>query len=227
LTIFSRESNSSDVEWVDFFNDITLSTNTLSTNNLSIQSHYFLSTVENSSPLPVSLLDFRTQKYEEKVKISWKTKSEVNNDYFILERSKDGINWTRLSVIEGAGNSNNLLEYHIYDSHPTYGLNYYRLIQFDYDGTSETFGPIFIDFLNPKVNVNFNIFPNPNQGSKVSIQTEIEDYIIDLFDGTGLLVNSFTNPKVIDCTSLNDGVYFLNLKTNYSNSSKKLIIKKL
>ena len=95
--------------------------------------------------LPIELISFtgdKTQKYN---RLSWTTASELNNDYFLLERSVDGYNWSSVSQINGSGNSSQKLDYLFDDYYFTNTTNYYRLSQVDFDGKNETFGVISID----------------------------------------------------------------------------------
>ncbi|HZH86692.1 MAG TPA: hypothetical protein VFD77_05195, partial [Brumimicrobium sp.] len=62
-------------------------------------------------PLPVSLLSFIGEKQENINRLSWKTESELNNDYFILEQSTDGFTWRTITKENGAGNSTDLNSY--------------------------------------------------------------------------------------------------------------------
>jgi hypothetical protein len=77
--------------------------------------------------------------------ISWSTASETNNNYFTLERTTDGVDYTKLTNINGAGTSSKTNDYNFSDFHIEGEINYYRLSQTDYDGISETFDLISID----------------------------------------------------------------------------------
>jgi ABC-type molybdate transport system substrate-binding protein len=72
--------------------------------------------------------------YQIKNNLSWITQSELNTDYFILERSKDGQNFEELTKIKAAGNSSALLRYTSSDYYPFETITYYRLKQVDNDG---------------------------------------------------------------------------------------------
>jgi hypothetical protein len=96
----------------------------------------------STSPLPISLIRFNAICIgNDQVELSWSTASEINNDYFTVERSEDGIIWEAFDVVPGAGNSSTQLNYKVIDNNPFSGLTYYRLTQTDFDGTSETFDP--------------------------------------------------------------------------------------
>ena len=66
--------------------------------------------------------------------LNWTTASELNNDYFTIERSKDAVEFQPIKFVEGAGNSNSILNYEIIDVNPFLGTSYYRLKQTDFNG---------------------------------------------------------------------------------------------
>lgn len=85
-------------------------------------------------PLPVSLISFTANKLNDHASIlEWKTGFEKNNDYFIVERSIDGIHFEAIGTVKGGGNSTAVLYYSFVDENPYPGINYYRLKQVDLD----------------------------------------------------------------------------------------------
>jgi hypothetical protein len=98
-------------------------------------------------PLPVELVDFTcsTNEYNE-IELHWTTASEVNNDYFIVEKSTDGINFVETYRVNGHQNSNEQFEYIVSDVNPIFGANYYRLSQVDLDGKKEVFKTISCNY---------------------------------------------------------------------------------
>jgi hypothetical protein len=84
--------------------------------------------------LPVELLYFTAKSDDTIIVFSWATGSEVNNDYFELQESVDGIEYNTIEYINGSGNSPTLIEYSI-TSHIENTNKYYRLTQVDFDGT--------------------------------------------------------------------------------------------
>lgn len=87
-----------------------------------------------SGTLPVELIDFMAKMFRDRAHLEWKTASEINNDYFIIERNQGG-EWIAIGQIHGMGNSNelHLYEYDDYEVDP-YQIAYYRLVQVDFDG---------------------------------------------------------------------------------------------
>jgi hypothetical protein len=98
-------------------------------------------TSSSINPLPIELVSFDVTPYNSAAKITWKTASEQNNDFFTVERSKDNITYEEIQKVTGAGNSNNPRNYEVMDHLPIPGTSYYRLTQTDYDGQKETFDP--------------------------------------------------------------------------------------
>ncbi|MBV6484111.1 MAG: hypothetical protein KFKLKKLM_00595 [Flavobacteriales bacterium] len=84
--------------------------------------------------LPIELLSFTGKSIGSSNLLEWETTTEINNDYFTLERSSNATHFSELGTIKGAGNSNTLLHYQYTDNAPLEGINYYRLKQTDFDG---------------------------------------------------------------------------------------------
>lgn len=95
--------------------------------------------------LPIELLYFKVEKNDLGNLLKWETASEYNNDYFTIESTKDGIYYDIVSVIPGAGNSNENLYYEFNDYNISKSINYYRLKQTDYDGRFKYSDIISID----------------------------------------------------------------------------------
>lgn len=99
--------------------------------------------------LPIKLINFEGHNKGDYYDITWSTATELNNNYFILERSSDGINWFEIKREPGSGTSNTINTYNYNDyEYKKNVINYYRLTQVDYDGKKEKFDVIYI---NPKV----------------------------------------------------------------------------
>jgi len=93
--------------------------------------------------LPISLVSFDGEILNgNSVKLEWVVASQINNDYFTIERSLNLLEWSEIATVSGIGNSSEELTYSTYDENPIEGWNYYRLSQTDYNGDSETFSPI-------------------------------------------------------------------------------------
>ena len=109
--------------------------------------------------LPIELESFNLEnQYDKQVLISWTTLSEIENDYFTIERSIDGSNWKVLERISGAGNSTIRLNYTTLDGYPQQGVNYYRLKQTDFNGDFTYFD---IESVTIKDPLSLSVYPNP------------------------------------------------------------------
>jgi len=84
--------------------------------------------------LPVELLSFVVEPYNESASLRWVTASELNNKYFVIERSVDCKEWSEVGRKIGTGTSNNMTHYAHIDLLMKSGVYYYRLSQQDYDG---------------------------------------------------------------------------------------------
>ena len=95
--------------------------------------------------LPVELILFEGENHGTENYITWITASELNCKDFNIERSTDGKIWNVIRTVGGSGTTSTMTEYEIVDRYFTPGINQYRLVQYDYNGQSETFNMISID----------------------------------------------------------------------------------
>ena len=83
--------------------------------------------------LPVDLVDFSAVCNEGNIILNWMTASEMNNDFFTIERSYDQYTWEEIGIVQGAGNSNQINNYSLIDDSFTEETLFYRLKQTDYN----------------------------------------------------------------------------------------------
>lgn len=113
--------------------------------------------------LPVEYISINAEKTDDNtIELSWLTASEENNDYFIVQKSTDGINWIEISQVNGAGTSSTINNYSIIDENSSTGHNYYRLVQVDFDGRYEISKIVSVLLTN---NIFLTVYPNPSQQS--------------------------------------------------------------
>ncbi len=98
------------------------------------------------TPLPIQLVSFTGEVTNDGVDLNWQTSSEVNNEKFTLFRSINGKDFSPIATLNGAGNSSKINYYHYLDKSPANGINYYQLSQTDFDGKTESFLPIAVNF---------------------------------------------------------------------------------
>ncbi len=189
------------------------------------------------TPLPIELLDFTAEwKNAENniVSVKWTTASEINNDYFEVQRSLDGINFTTINTTIGAGNSSNIINYAYDDIAPIYeNTSYYRLKQVDFDGYLSYSN---IEAINPPSDINFiSVYPNPSTDYFSflvfsSVDTEI---LISVYNNLGQLVYStscyttagVTNRRV-DVSKLVSGSYIVSITTENNRIIQKQFLTK-
>ncbi|MFK8007862.1 MAG: T9SS type A sorting domain-containing protein [Saprospiraceae bacterium] len=153
----------------------------------------FTSTVngfEISAALPVELTSFDAKKSDEEVILNWNTASEINNDYFEIEHSNDGTDFTRIGNMEGKGQSNLSNDYRFIDAQPNNGLNYYRLKQVDFDGKYEYSDIVFVDF---KMEDKVKIFPTLSTSEiNVVLPESGRDINYEILNFTGQIIQEGT-----------------------------------
>jgi len=96
--------------------------------------------------LPVELLSFNTFVNREGVELRWATATEINNDYFTIERSNDLRMWEVLGFVGGSGTTSRPNSYSFTDTQPLAGIGYYRMKQTDFDGQYKYYGPVAAHF---------------------------------------------------------------------------------
>lgn len=173
------------------------------------------------SPLPVELTSFTAKKTYNGVLLSWITKSEINNDKFIIER-KIGDNWIEIAKIKGAGNSNTEKIYSYNDNTVIYGKQSYRLKQIDFDGTFKYSDIIEINLGEPKEFSLLQNYPNPfNPTTTITytIPENLANNLVQLkvYDILGKEVATLVNDKqaageykvTFDASQLSSGVYLV------------------
>lgn len=99
--------------------------------------HTALFSVRSTAVLPIELHDFRAKIQKEGILLQWQTLSEENNDFMAVERSGDGIRFEEIGRLKGKGTYFQTVPYAFLDPTPLSGLNYYRLKQVDFDGSTK------------------------------------------------------------------------------------------
>ena len=187
----------------------------------------------SSLGLPVELLSFNVRKNTSSVELNWRTATEINNDYFTLERSSDGRSFTELGTVTGAGNSQKEIDYSFTDYAPTTGTNYYRLKQVDFDG-SYTFSDVrSVEFDLDKEQI--LIYPNPLKGSLLNVSffassdldTEVNVEVIDVKGTLLLQQQSFmekgTHTLQYSLAEYPAGVYWLRFNWGANTHVEKVV----
>lgn len=194
----------------------------------------------NLAPLPIKLLHFNARFTEKAVSIEWKTASEINNNYFTVERSVDLIHFETVcfnipSKAPG-GNSTSVLSYTLTDSRISPGLlYYYRLKQTDMNGKFEYSDIVAVE-IKEDADLIFDVFPNPCDGKVFNtiISSENEEEIVivvyDVFGKEKFSKVIVTEQKgntvyAIDLEQkLNSGVYMITATSSQKMYSKRMVV---
>ena len=188
--------------------------------------------VTNTLPLPIDLMSFDAQYIEASalIDLTWITASETNNDFFTVERSKDGETFEVVGIVDGAGNSTMVNGYELADDNPYKGTSYYRLAQTDFDGTTE-----YSKLVAVKIDAGFgnlNVFPNPIEGvGYLTFNSNVDAIsILVIYDVSGRKIISQEintikgdNEIMLPTSNLPEGMYFLTVGNDNETSNIKFI----
>jgi hypothetical protein len=203
-------------------------------NNNADDGYYTIGTKNYvASPLPIELLDFNAVMNNKQVDITWSTATESNNDYYTIEKSKDGINFESVSTVDAAGNSLSLVNYKDIDTNPFDGISYYRLKQTDFDETFSYSKIVAVNYMLSDDGI--TIFPNPTNGEiNISLKDlEGQEVLVVIIDATGRecfskVMLSQENQQLIAIDSeqkLASGTYIITASSSNKLYSKKIIVK--
>jgi hypothetical protein len=177
----------------------------------------------NVPALPIELVSFTGYNNGSVNILNWTTASELNNDFFTVERSFDGVNFIPIGVVEGAGNSISILNYALTDASPQIGNNYYRLKQTDYDG-KYSYSQIInipIQAQEKAITSITGVYPNPTTG-QLNIELFVAEEKLDLnFRVTNIVGQSMrdeylyltkgSHKIIMDATDYAAGMYLINM----------------
>ncbi|MGQ0828247.1 MAG: T9SS type A sorting domain-containing protein [Bacteroidota bacterium] len=181
--------------------------------------------------LPIELLSFYAQTQNKSVHLTWATASELNNDYFTLEKTLDGEDYREVTRIKGAGHSSHILNYKFTDDNPFTGFSYYRLKQTDYNGDFSYSYVVPVKF-STGYSISIDLYPNP-----VIATVEVKYYAknanalsFKVLDITGKIIHTYNkeielgeNTFMIDIKNIVKGIYFMEITNGEETVFKKII----
>jgi hypothetical protein len=181
-------------------------------------------------PLPVGLLSFTAVINGKDVDLKWETATEVNNDFFTVERSPDALEFGFVDKVKGAGNSTQPLGYFTKDNQPLPGVSYYRLKQTDFDGHFKYSNVVPVNFVSGGFEV-LNIYNNPASGMIEITLSSNSNYLIQ-FDLYTLLgekvcsvsaqVNDKSSKVELPSAMFANGIYLLRISGGGQLISRKI-----
>ncbi len=197
--------------------------------------------VLQGSVMPVEFTQFTASLNENKtVQLKWTTATEINNDYFTVERSSNGLSFSELVKKKGAGNSSSDKNYEFTDVSPTKGISYYRIKQTDFDGKYDYSDVVAVSFeINSDGSCVFKVFPNPCPGKchvALSDCKEVENSVIEveILDALGNKIqqhlpyrnsNGSFDFYLDNSNALSPGIYIVRAISDKENYDKKVIVK--
>jgi len=212
--------NSDVTNWYDktYTSSVDTNSNSVTFNSITSDDFYTFWALQESGAvgLPVKLVYFKSNCNLSKV--NWLTATEINNDYFVLEGSNNGLVWSNIGKIIGGGNVS-VETYYEYDVSES-PWNYYRLKQVDYDGAFE-YSNIITGCNSSKI-TEIKLFPNPNDGR--FLITHDSEYTFEIYDILGKMVwNNISNEINFDLRSLNLGEYIVKMYNSERNMNLKFV----
>lgn len=201
--------------------------NVITNTQVTSFSPFTLGSINGLNPLPVSLLNLAATKLDNEIHVKWSTTMEINNDFFTVQKSVDGINWNNIGRVEGVENSSILTDYAFVDANVINGWQYYRLVQTDLNGESATSQAVAVN-ASAEIKISLNVSPIPvNNILTINSNTgEAVDIVYNIYNAAGQLVLSGKENAVlvnIDVTALSAGVYLSEVSINGLTTKVKFL----
>ncbi|MAW84374.1 MAG: hypothetical protein CL832_08265, partial [Crocinitomicaceae bacterium] len=182
---------------------------------------------------PVDLISFDGQCNNHLTQIEFTVASQVNNEYFTIEKSANLMDWEEVGYINGGGTTSELITYNWTDETLLDGTKYYRLSQTDINGDIKYFNPIALECENE---IDFNLYPNPaNESISLALNFDYspnEDIYInirtlrgEIIKSAPIFLNRGYNNIEIDCKDIPKGIYLVMIKGLQNFRSEKRLIK--
>nr|MDA3867229.1 hypothetical protein [Salinivirgaceae bacterium] len=169
-------------------------------------------------PLPVRLVSFTGKWENQRILLEWETASEQQNDYFVIEKSTDAIDFSELARVDGQGNSNSAVQYRTFDEEIAHHTYYYRLKQVDFNGDEHYEGIVAVNC--PVIATQVDVYPVP---TSEELNIELYAYMnssitLSLVNSMGQVVftdiqNVFPGRQVVtlDVSAIRSGWYVLQI----------------
>jgi hypothetical protein len=188
----------------------------------------------NNSPLPVQMVNFSGGCDEKNTYLKWTTASETNNDHFAVTRSTDGVSYEPVGTVAGHGNSTEALSYKFIDENPVTGYAYYKLLQVDFDGRTEEFGPVIVRSCKDSPTLGVLVLSAQDGTTNLMVESPYSgNFRIDLINSQGQLVlttETFiaegSNLVPITTDKVSPGIYHIRLQSDRDMVSRKAFINK-
>ena len=158
--------------------------------------------------LPVQWKTFTAVASNGAVQLNWTTSVEENNQRFDIEHSSDNRIWTRIGTVAAAGSSAGDQQYAFTHGSPTKGSNFYRIVQYDFDGRHSSSAIRRVEWV---LSNNWTLLEQPVRNQTLRIRAT-ESGPLNLYSGNGaLLLQTRVQAGInqIPLPSLTAGIYYL------------------
>ena len=180
------------------------------------------------STLPVNLSSFTATCKKSNIALSWTSSSEINNNFFTIEKSENGSSWQNVAIVKGNTNSTTLKNYSYADNVNNWETVFYRLKQTDISGSFKYGNTINVKRCEKDSDDNLTVYPNPSNGifSLNFNNSTSQSCMIEVVNSTGKIVYRYTGfKKDLNLTNQLPGVYYVRVYLNDKILTNKLIIK--
>jgi len=212
----------------------SFTSNKLTFNSVDLTNGKYITVMNGATVLPVDLRYFEGKRIGSNVLLEWETMAEINNDYFIVEKSTDGTNWDELLTVNGQGNTSEQTYYSQIDIDGCNGTCYYRLTQVDFDGNSEKFKVVAVSVNEAYNKLEISVSPNPiNQTANIAFTApESGMFSLTVTTQTGQVMytantmgDKGNNHISYNAAMLSSGSYYFILEDENGNRTQQLVIK--
>ncbi len=199
-------------------------------------SPFSFGSADGSNPLPVEFVSFTATEENKTVVLDWQTASELNNDFFEVQRSEDGEDWEVIGQVEGNGTINEIVDYSFVDERPLYGTSYYRLRQVDFDGQFDYSSVQSVSLTMDNDHIEVSIYPNPTSEDDINVRllspnrrNKVKLKMVDIsgkiyLEQTVEAEKFSQDLKLIPDRKLTSGIYILEIQQDQMVSKHKIII---
>jgi hypothetical protein len=220
-------------QWVDWGTNGTPGGNSIagtvrSNGNVSSFGVFTLASSTADNPLPIELLAFSGTYKGNHILLQWKTANELNNDFFTLEKSRDGNTWRGIGKLPGGGTTHLPSTYSHQDPKPWNGVQYYRLSQTDFDGGVTHFPLIAVNVEQLHESTTIIVHPNPTDDEvNIDMSTPLKGpFTIQLINPYGDVLftrNTHEYNATLSLRNLSAGVYIVMIATDREVYRSKII----
>jgi uncharacterized protein (DUF1501 family) len=191
------------------------------------------------SVLPIEMMRFLAEKANQQdVHVEWITASEQNVRHFEVQRSTDGVRFTKVDIVKAKGHAHEPTRYDILDKNAASAkktILYYRLKIVDNDD-SEYLSEIKSVRFEATEGLQAEVFPNPTTGLiHIDLKGDAQrltDVTIRITDSIGRRVFEQQYPFLetanrldIDLKSFSaDGIYFISLDNAKYSFTKRIVV---